>query len=347
MLAPWVLAMFVAPVAGLSVRPSFQRAWQRRGVYSDRPDYPPLRDSASRLGVAPPLTAPRWVWQTAWNVGRSAMPVLHRWDDCAPTDTNVNLWVCWLKAIAGNGRRGGADGGLAYDLLPPGTRRVVCRPLARLYPRLHHQNVAMRTAFLDQAVERELERTPARTPRAPATVVSLGAGFDVRALRLGSELAAEARWVEIDLPHVVEQKRRLYRRLGRRRPHLADRIDGIAHHAANLTLADKARSALRSSLARGTGEEGGAPVIFVVEALLIYLPTAAAAALLAMCADEAREAGATSVAVCFADRLPGVPGCAYADAQAALREAGLALDEPSYLPKPGLARHMGVARLCQ
>ena len=78
----------------------------------------------------------------------------HRWDDCAPTDTNVNLWVCWLKAIGGNSPRGYPDEALAYDLLPPVTRRVVARPLARLYPLLHHQNVALRTAFLDRHVKK-------------------------------------------------------------------------------------------------------------------------------------------------------------------------------------------------
>lgn len=86
-----------------------------------------------------------------WKVGNSALPLLHQRDPAAPTNTNVNLWVLWLKAIAGNGRRS-SDGGLAYDMLPGGSRIIVCRPLAWLYPRLHHQNVALRTAFLDQVL---------------------------------------------------------------------------------------------------------------------------------------------------------------------------------------------------
>eukprot|EP00966_Prymnesium_polylepis_P294038 6790835-Prymnesium_polylepis.1 len=132
------------------------RPWRRRGVYEDRPDMPPLEDVASTVGVAAPWTAPRWMWSGAWRVGHRALPWLHRWDPAAATDTNVNLWVAWLKAIAGNRWRA-ADGGLAYDMLPSWTRRVVSRPVAWLYPRLHHQNVALRTAYLDRAVSRELE----------------------------------------------------------------------------------------------------------------------------------------------------------------------------------------------
>ena len=112
-----------------STLPKFQRAWKSRGVYKDRRDMPPLKDAAGAIGVDPPLTAPRWAWSSAWRVGQWAMPILHRWDDANVSDTNVNLWVCWLKAIAGNRNRGGyADGGLAYEMLPSVTRRVVAKP---------------------------------------------------------------------------------------------------------------------------------------------------------------------------------------------------------------------------
>ena len=39
-----------------------------------------------------------------------------------------------------------------------------------------------------------------------------------------------------------------------------------------------------------------------------------------------------------------VPSCAYADAASELRKAGLTLEKATWQPKPGLARHMGVAR---
>ena len=100
------------------------------------------------------------------------LPHLHSWDRAAPADTCVNLVVVWLKAIAGNRRgEGTADGGAAYAMLPHFTRRVVAWPLCYLYPRLHHANVALRTAYLDQQVERELSAAGQR----PTRVVVLGA----------------------------------------------------------------------------------------------------------------------------------------------------------------------------
>ena len=62
-----------------------------------------------------------------------------------------NLSVLWWKAIAGNCLFSkGHDGGVAHDMLPSFTRSLVRFPLSYLYPLLHHQNVAMRTVFLDE-----------------------------------------------------------------------------------------------------------------------------------------------------------------------------------------------------
>ena len=324
---------------------------------------PPLKDAAVAIGVDPPLTAPRWAWSSAWRVGQWAMPILHRWDDANVSDTNVNLWVCWLKAIAGNRNRGGyADGGLAYEMLPSVTRRVVAKPLASLYPRLHHQNVAMRTAYLDRAVVRELALVS--TPSSSPVVLVLGAGFDTRPFRLRAA-APTAAWAEIDLPHVVQQKRRLLARLARRRPELAAPIEALTQRSANLTVASEAHTALSSALraaaaaplastvcSRGADDAAcvaeaateGRSVIYVIEALLIYLPKAAAADLLRACVDVAQDAGAARVSLVFADRLPDVEACVMDSARKALRDARLELDEATWQPKPGLARHMGVAR---
>ena len=318
----------------------WRRAWQRRGVYPDRPDT--LDAASATLGISAPWRAPRWVWAAAWRGGKRVLPFLHRWDECAPADTCVNLNVCWLKAIAGN-RRGDArlrDGGLAYDLLPPVTRRVVAWPLCCLFPPLHHQNVALRTAYLDGAVTAAL----ADDDLARAMLVSVGAGFDVRAFRVADGL----RCAEIDLPDVVSQKRALLARLARRRPAARARVDALAFATGNLSVRSEAVAALRQVL-RGGGGGGGSPtpprhVVYVVEALLIYLPPESGEALLRACVDEAAAAGASRVSLCFADRLPGVEQTSAADAAATLARARLELDEASWLPKPGLARHMGVAR---
>ncbi|KAL1515614.1 hypothetical protein AB1Y20_002233 [Prymnesium parvum] len=315
-------------------------SWRRRGVYAGREDILPLREIAASVGVAAPWTAPRWAWSLAWKCGHFALPLLHRWDPAAPADTNVNLWVLWLKAIAGNRRRT-ADGGLAYDMLPSATRRVVCRPVAWLYPRLHHQNVALRTAFLDKVVKAEAEAGA----NSSTIVCVLGAGFDVRPFRLSTQ--PDVSWVEIDLPHVVGQKLSLLRRLRDRRPALARQIDAVRHVQANLSHHEEMLAALRDALSpfRQTPTSTcSRRVVFVIEALMIYLPPAAAAALLASAVEEAAAAGASSVSVCFADRLPGAEGCSFQAARDVLAHAQLDLDESSWLPKPGLARHMGCAR---
>ena len=78
-------------------------------------------------------------------------------------------------------------------------------------------------------------------------------------------------------------------------------------------------------------------VVFVVEALLIYLDAAAAERLL----DACRGAPCAAVSFCFADRL-AIDGVDEAAAARLFADRGF--DLVRYLPKPGLARHMGVAR---
>lgn len=346
----------LAASAAAALRPGVGRAWQRRGLYEDRPEIPSLPEIAERAGVQdPPWTAPRWMWKYAWRYGNRALPLLHRWDDCAPTNTNVNLMVCWLKAIGANHWRGLDDGGLGYDLLPPVTRRIVAKPFASLYPLLHHQNVLLRSAFLDIHVEAELRRTGCggSTGSGGSTVsdvvVVLGAGFDLRSLRLKSPEARAAQWVEVDLPHVIDQRKRLLARLARRRSPLETRIASLTQLAANLSVASEVRAVLRTGLraspARGhAGVASGGHAIFVVEALMIYLAPEVAAAMLRACVEEARAAGASHATLCFADRLPHVSGCCREEARGVLRTAGFVSDDAAWLPKPGLARHMGVAR---
>ena len=62
-------------------------------------------------------------------------------------------------------------------------------------------------------------------------LITLGAGFDTRPLRIGvaedlwrqqAKCDERLSWSEVDLPAVVEQKRQMLLRLTRRRPWLAD-----------------------------------------------------------------------------------------------------------------------------
>uniref|UniRef100_A0A7S4BSD4 S-adenosyl-L-methionine-dependent methyltransferase n=1 Tax=Chrysotila carterae TaxID=13221 RepID=A0A7S4BSD4_CHRCT len=324
--------------------PDTLNAWQARGSYSERPTW--LNDVSQSVGVRAPAKAPRWVWSAAWKMGKRALPFLHRWDPCCPQDTCVNLVVVWLKAIAGNrlGKSKGDDG-IAFAMLPCYTRLVIARPFCYLYPRLHHQNIAIRSAFLDAALKTEVRQNADDGTK--TSVIVLGAGFDGRGLRrmaLTPEIEPD-RWAEVDLESVVQQKRALLQRALRRRPDLLALSKRISWHAANLSNAEEARGAVCDALLQDAQATSPRSVVYVCEALLIYLPEASARALLSAAVDEAVGAGARRVSFCFADKLPGVQKAFDLDAATEVLAASrLQLDEATWTPKPGLARHMGVAR---
>ena len=72
----WLLAICVAGTAGVRVGRS--NPWRLRGVNTGRTDMPPLEETAAKLGVRAPFTAPKFVWGAAWKTGKRALPVLHR-----------------------------------------------------------------------------------------------------------------------------------------------------------------------------------------------------------------------------------------------------------------------------
>ena len=141
-----------------------------------------LKKAATELKVSPPLNAPRWLWSAAWKLQTWIQPLLHKFDDVLPTDSFLNLSVLWWKAISGSRVFSNTfDSFVAYDLLPNFTRVIAGFPLCYLFPKLHHQNVALRTRFLDEALTREIEDAAAKGEN--VVTVALGAGFDTRCLR--------------------------------------------------------------------------------------------------------------------------------------------------------------------
>ena len=71
----------------------------------------------------------------------------------------------------------------------------------KLHSRLFFHGVIARTAVLDELIEQIVNVEGARC------VVNLGAGLDTRPYRL--DLPADLRWVEVDLPEVVDYKAKL------------------------------------------------------------------------------------------------------------------------------------------
>ena len=259
----------------------------------------------------------RFLWSRAWQVHAALLPLLHVRDPCCPGNTCMNLQILWNKALAGNCRL--TDDDLAASMLPAASRWLIRRPLCGLYPAFHHALVAKRTRYIDAAL--------ADAALHPSdTVVSLGAGFDTRALR------HEGSWIELDLPDVVDQKRCVTERLLRARPDLASR-------APSLIPADLASARGRDALRAALHATGAARRVVVLEALLIYLPDEA-------CRELLRECATGASLLIFADQLPGVP---YGDAEAAAAAelfvgCGLEIEMGTWRTKRGFARHMGVAR---
>lgn len=109
--------------------------------------------------------------------------------------------------------------------------------------------VNARTRFFDRAVLEALEEGVGQ-------VVTLGAGYDGRALRFRTPGVT---FFEVDHPHTQADKRERFERLGINR----DGIVFVPH--------DLAAGGLSPALA-GAGHDAAAPTLFIAEGLLRYLP---------------------------------------------------------------------------
>jgi hypothetical protein len=188
-------------------------------------------------------------------------------------------------------------------------------------------------------------------------------GNDRVAPSLTAETKADASFdlecYELDLPEVVEAKRRLLQtRLFRRRPWLRDAVateGGDSYPklvATNFNNSEETRRALESillpppSLPRRTDsyEIDDVTNIIIFEGVMIYLDDGIPHSLLRLCSELLETATPSSNGyLCFADRLENIPGGDFDAACFEMENTGWQLID--WLPKPGLARHMGIARL--
>lgn len=330
-----------------------------------------LRSVASALKVASPFNAPKAIWSLAWRVQCFFLPILHFFDSCVTRDTCLNLAVLWWKAIAGDK--------VAYDLLPSFTRNVVGWPLRFLYPRLHHQNVLLRTRYLDKMLKEEIDAaTRNSNGDDKIAIVCLGAGFDTRSIRFMNGVGDDSMvrysgikdqidYYELDLPDVIDQKLGLLERYQRRRKGAV--LPTLLK--ADLNDLDMVRSALHGPIFSEDSVDKLVRykrIIIIVEAVLMYLDKEKVSPLLKSVIDSSKKHSG-SVSFVFSDRFPGIyekVDKVNADSddilESNMRDRDLSklesscvadflhsidnrLDLVDWLPKPGRARHQGVARV--
>ncbi|KAL3794329.1 hypothetical protein ACHAW5_009889 [Stephanodiscus triporus] len=356
-------------------------------------------EAAASAGVEPAIEATKETWQRAWRFHRFMMTkVLHRFDGCRPTDSKLSLACLWWKALAGNDISSPVyDYQLSYDLLPPVTRWIVSRRLCQWYPRLHHANVEIRTAYLDKSVisimntvgGRNDDATTITTNDDHATknrpqkkskirLIVMGGGYDTRSMKL-LERYHFMKNEEKNRNSLTPQRynnllhRKMHQQYHRqRRPWLKHMTTGTRGYPKLIPVdfnnVDETRRVLEGILLIPSAPNGNnakddyrddvvgdTTNIILFEGVMIYLDEGIPHALLRLCSDVLSENsnpsmgdGATSLSsssgyLCFADRLENIPGGDFDAAQVELESTGWELLD--WLPKPGLARHMGVARL--
>jgi len=151
---------------------------------------------------------------------------------------------------------------------------------------------------------------------------------------------------ELDLPEVVRAKTQLLQtRLFKRRPWLQDiQSDYPKLIPVDFNNLNDTRSALESIVLSEDAGNTNVHNIIIFEGVMIYLDEGVPHALLDICSSilNKRKSQSSSY-LCFADRLENIPGGDEDAAHIEMDSTGWELID--WLPKPGLARHMGVARL--
>ena len=272
-----------------------------RGERDTNSTIPSAQQVAYAVGVVPPLQVSAQVWKRAWNLHRRVMPLLYQFDTTTPPDSSLALMCLWWKALSANDRKSPVfDNSLVYDLLPRGTRIIVGNKMRRFYPRLHHANVELRTAYLDQQLTKTVHEIRQRTPTKRIRLVTLGAGYDVRSIKF-RERSLIDQAIELDLPNVIAAKQQLFHstRFKRRRPLLTkDMLPSF--YPVNLNHIDHVKEILTTILSQEDNNDLWY-TIFLFEGVMIYLDEGIPQRLLEVCSAVLQTTKEGSLL--FADRL--------------------------------------------
>jgi len=218
----------------------------------------------------------------------------------------------------------------------------------------HNQSQRKRTRWYNRLLQRNKSRHNSNNDDSTTTG---NAFFNITSINYDLEA------YELDLPEVVSAKRKLLSsRLFRRRPWLQRRGDEYPKlMEANFNDLNATRKALEGILLNDNSQSDDAERedvtnIILFEGVMIYLDEGVPHALLELCSDVLRKSqhgyttnSSTSSSttalgyLCYADRLENIPGGDEDAAHVEMESTGWELVD--FLSKPGLARHMGVARV--
>lgn len=305
----------------------------------------PSSDSvADSLGVARGSHAPRWVWRYSWRIHGYCLPMLHAFDRARSKDLDYSLKCLWCKALSGRDKSSPTfDGGLAYDMLPSGTRWVLRLP-GRVFPRLIHFNIELRTAFLDRALLQEIESSTKNQKKMNTLLITLGAGYDTRSIRFLISGRVQEAW-ELDVPPVIASKEIMLERLRNRRTQRGFPVMLPQMAVQDLNQVEAFQETVSSILDSLDGNENDDwHVIFLLEGVLIYLNNGVPRSLLACCSSMLKREG-LSGSLIFADLFRDLSSLDVESADDYFLSQGWNLVPSSWCVKPGLARHMGIARI--
>lgn len=313
-------------------------------------------DVARKFGVRPGSTAPRIVWKYSWRLLGYCLPILHLFDKARSKDLDYSLKCLWCKALSGRDKTSPAfDDYYSYDMLPSGARWLLKLPNF-LFPRLIHFNIELRTTFLDRALRDEIEHVMQSQSNGNSTkirLITLGAGYDTRSTRFLEEgLIHEA--YELDMDAVIQSKSVMLERLSKRRSRRRGEAGNSTSRHQQLLTQDlndltSFEEKLEQIIAKTESleEDSRWHNIFLFEGVLIYLDKGVPISLVKLCStllERTKQEGS----LVFADLFRDLGSDFRVDTARDYfnsKGGGWKLVPSFWCPKPGLARHMGKARL--
>lgn len=246
--------------------------------------------------------------------------LLHAFDSCEIKDSSKNLRVLWVRALLNY--RNKIDDDIAQELLPKTTRGLVTSEAGAklLDPILKFAEwIEARTEFIDTSLDNYLSSPACRDAETKqdleCNVVLFGAGYDTRALRYRHKHSEKIHFIEVDLPDVVDGKRKLYKKFRDENDPAwsfeADGKDGAKHTLVPFDLnncgGDDPTSLIETLRKEGRLQEN-VPTLLVFEAVLFYVDESAVRNIMQELFDFSQVGGngddpRAQAMICFTDSL--------------------------------------------